>query len=58
MLRMLQRNIVIETLPNINIVVGINTGIDLGARSEMDLPEVKIILALPGSKILRIAPDY
>ncbi|MEE9160221.1 MAG: hypothetical protein V3V73_00355 [Gammaproteobacteria bacterium] len=55
---MLQRNIVIETLPNINIVVGINTGIDLEARSEMDLPEVKIILALPGSKILRIVPDY
>ncbi len=58
MLRMLQRNIVIETLPNINIVVGINIGIDLEARSEMDLPEVKIILALPGSKILRIVPDY
>ena len=58
MLRMLQRNIVIETLPNINIVVGLNTGIDLEARSEMDLPEVKIILVLPGSKILRIEPDY
>ncbi len=55
---MLQRNIVIERHLNINIVVELNTGTDLEAKSEMDLPEVKIILALPGSKILRIAPDY